>query len=98
MKVRQATAGGFDHSTLREMEKDVPLRTVFDGKYIIYDGSYMSDGLIWPQTGYKYGVGNGPFSENRVHVVVDRGVHQGDDHYFLDRTGQVVIKFAKEEF
>ena len=98
MNATEATAGGFDHSTLREMEKDMPIRTVFDGKYIIYDGVYMSDGLIWPQTGYKYSVGSGPYSENRVHVVVDRGVHQNDDHYFLDRTGCVVIKFAKEEF
>lgn len=98
MKAEEVKTSGFDHSTLREMEKNLPVKTAFDGKYIIYDGVYMSTGLIWPQNGKKYNTGRGPYSENRVHVKVDRGVYKGEEHYFLDRTGQVVIKFAKEEF
>lgn len=98
MNVRETT--GIDHYTISDIRQNLPLKTVFDGKYIIYSGSSLdsSPGLIYPQSGTLYSLGFGPFSENRVHVRVDRGVRMDDDHYFLDRSGQVVIKFAKEEF
>ena len=76
-----------------DLKKEHPIRTVFDGKYIIYNGSLGNhSGLIYIRNAKLYGLGNGPFSENWVHVEVN------DEHYFLDRSGQVVIKFAKDEF
>lgn len=91
---------GVDHYVISDIRKILPVETTFDGKYIIFKGSSLgfSSGLIWPQTCKLYPIGYGPFGDNRVHVRVDTGVHQDDQHYFLDRSGQIVIKFAKEEF
>lgn len=98
MNARETT--GVDHYAISDIRQNLPLKTVFDGKYIIYGGSSLrtSSGLIYSRNGMLYGLGLGPFSENRVHVKVENGTHEDDGHYFLDRSGQVVIKFAKEEF
>lgn len=80
-----------EHSIVYHLSKNLPVNAVVDGKYISYTGSFYGDGLIWPQTGKSYAL-RAPFCENRFHVKIK------DEHFFLDRSGQIVIKFAKEEF